>query len=228
MYKVFIVLFIASILFSCKNKITQSEGKSLFTKKEVAPTTEIQVPYTEFLKTFIQQKNKTNTLLERQKLLCKAIDTDIPAYWKGTPWDFNGVTRTPQQGAIACGYFVTNILSDLDFKIKRVALAQQVSSVMIKELGTQVYTTQNLANLQKYIEQAPTPSVFIVGLDFHTGFISKNEQNVITFIHSNYIQRAGVMQEPLLKSAALSSSKNFMISCLTCNEALLQNWTTTP
>ena len=31
-------------------------------------------------------------------------------YWYGTDWDFNGTTQKPNEGKIACGYFVTCLL----------------------------------------------------------------------------------------------------------------------
>lgn len=65
--------------------------------------------------------------------------------------------------------------------------------------------------------------LFIVGLDFHTGFIV-NDGNEVWFMHSNYINKAGVLKEKLTESAALKSSKTRFITCLTENENFLRNW----
>ena len=54
--------------------------------------------------------------------------------------------------------------------------------------------------------------VYIIGLDFHTGFIVNDGQDN-WFIHSNYISRKGVSKEKLHESPALRSSKTrWMIS----------------
>jgi hypothetical protein len=46
---------------------------------------------------------------EKEEIFTSAVtETIIPA-WIGTGWDFNGITEKPQQGSIACGYFVTTI-----------------------------------------------------------------------------------------------------------------------
>lgn len=102
------------------------------------------------------------------------VNDSLTAYWNGTPWDFYGMTRTPQKGDIACGYFVTNTLADLGFRIQRVKLAQVVSGDMIKALCTDIKTCNGIKNFEAYMEKQPVNSVYIVGLDFHTGYIVKD------------------------------------------------------
>ena len=62
----------------------------------------------------------------------------MPLYWVETKWDFNGVSRVSRQGSIACGYFVTTVLEDIGFKLNRIKLSQQASSVMIFNLCANV------------------------------------------------------------------------------------------
>ncbi|WP_346883237.1 hypothetical protein [uncultured Algibacter sp.] len=38
---------------------------------------------------------------------------DIVPHWYGTTWDFNGHTNIPNQGDIACGYFVSTTLKHI-------------------------------------------------------------------------------------------------------------------
>lgn len=66
-------------------------------------------------------------------------------------------------------------------------------------------------------------ALFIAGLDFHTGFIM-NDGNEVWFIHSNYIMKAGVMKEKVKESLALKSSKTRYITCLSNNEKFLRSW----
>ena len=162
-------------------------------------------------------------LEERKKLLFNAVFTSIPQHWQRTEWDFNGTTRTPKSGKIACGYFVTNTLSDLGFKINRVKLAQVASSQMIKELCVQTKWITGYDALKKYLEQQSGSAIYIVGLDFHTGYIIKSESNLY-FLHSNYIQASGVILEKIESSEALQASKAFYIGNLSANSTLLNNW----
>jgi len=49
------------------------------------------------------------SLQELERYLVEEI---FPA-WSGTPWDFNGISQTPGEGEIACGYFVSSWHSNL-------------------------------------------------------------------------------------------------------------------
>ncbi|WP_128414272.1 hypothetical protein [Chryseobacterium sp. Leaf394] len=167
-----------------------------------------RVSYKEFLN---QIKSKTEA--EKRKYFLRYINYDIPEYWQGTPWSFGGTTRNPQSGTIACGYFVTNILSDFGIKIERVYLAQQPSSVMIKKLCTEIKYFNKREDLENYILSKPQNTVYIVGLDFHTGFITRENRDTY-FIHSNYIQNKGVVKEKTESSKALNASKTYMIGTL--------------
>jgi len=154
------------------------------------------------------------------------ISNDFYRYWENTPWDFNGTTTEPGRGAIACGYFVTTILWDMNLSINRVKLATCASSLMMKSL-TPGQPLKNLSYLSydsfdKKLKQMGK-GVYIIGLDFHTGFIV-NDGLQNWFIHSNYIGRKGVTKEAVMNSAALKASKTRWLVSLTGDKDLLQKW----
>lgn len=151
------------------------------------------------------------------------VNDDIYAYWLGTPWEFYGMTRTPQKGTIACGYFVTNTLADLGLKIERIKLAQCASGEMIKVLCTDIHTFSQFKKLQSFLDAQPVNSIFIIGLDYHTGYIVKDSTGSY-FLHSNYINNQGVVKEKIETSRALVNNKIFMIGSLTGNKTLLKRW----
>ncbi|PIE50058.1 MAG: hypothetical protein CSA38_05125 [Flavobacteriales bacterium] len=163
------------------------------------------------------------TAIEKRNLFFSFINQDIPNYWTGTKWDFNGNTRLPQQGKIACGYFITNTLSDFGLKINRIHLAQEPSSKMIKKLCNRksIRRFADFNQLKKYLSNGLKQEIFIIGLDYHTGFIIKDENNFY-FLHSNYIQKEGVVKEKIENSKALHASKSFMIGSLTQNTSLFE------
>ena len=184
-----------------------------------------KLSYTDFLKQvkIEREKLKGRPITEAREYFFALIHEKIPAYWNGTPWDFNGVTRIPGQGQIACGYFITNTLSDLGFSIERVKLAQAASSELIKATSVNIFRTGDFQKLKSYLAGLPDRSVFIVGLDFHTGYITTSKGKAY-FIHSNYINRAGVMKEEIDQSKALKSSKTFMIGHVSANDGLIEKW----
>jgi hypothetical protein len=184
-----------------------------------------KVDYTEFKKTVDDSKSLliNHPTKDIRNYLFKLVDEDIYNYWAGTPWDFYGTTRQPKTGSIACGYFVTNTLTDLGFKIDRVGLAEGVSSAMIKKLCVGIESFHSLNKLNNYLAKWPVNSVFIIGLDFHTGYVVKTASGCY-FFHSNYIKKQGVIKEKIDASQALSTNKFFMIGSLTANEDLLRKW----
>lgn len=197
-----LVLLCALMVLSCQKKDGMQNHET--TLNAIVS----DVKYEDFLK---QIHSKTES--EKSTYFFTFINYDIPKYWKDTPWSFGGTTRKPKSGNIACGYFVTNTLSDFGIKIERVFLAQQPSSVMIKKLCSDIkYFTQR-KDLENYILKQPKNTVYIVGLDFHTGFITREDKDTY-FIHSNYIRNKGVVKENTESSQALNSSKTYMIGTL--------------
>ena len=184
-----------------------------------------KVDYNEFKKSVNDHKSLliNHPAKDIRNYLFKLIDEDIYNYWVGTPWDFYGTTRQPKVGSIACGYFVTNTLTDLGFKIDRVGLAEGVSSAMIKKLCVGIHSFYSLNKLNSYLAKQPVNAVFLIGLDFHTGYVVKTAAGCY-FFHSNYIKKQGIIKEKIEASQALSTNKFFMIGSLTANENLLRKW----
>lgn len=197
------IFFFAVFLIFCGCKKEVENSKKV---EKLNPV--LKLSYKEHLNK-IQQKSEQ----EKKDHFFKYINSEIPEYWENTPWSFNGTTREPQKGSIACGYFVTNILSDYGFNIKRTYLAQQASSVMIKQLCINIKYFSKREDLESYLKENEKHQVYIVGLDFHTGFVTRESEDTY-FIHSNYISNQGVIKEKTTTSAALNASKSFMIGNL--------------
>ncbi|MBD3218819.1 MAG: hypothetical protein GF310_11110 [candidate division Zixibacteria bacterium] len=148
-------------------------------------------------------------------------------FWYGTDWDFNGITAAPQNGSIACGYFVANILHDLGFKFSRRSLGRLPASKIIKTFimdtsNIRTYSNISIDRLSEKIK-GMGKGVFIIGLDFHVGFLLY-EADSIYFIHSSFFSPQKVVKENIYKSEALKYSDLFMIGKLFCNDAILNKW----
>lgn len=218
---------ILSLLISCKESSQKLNAVHIPSTNDSIPRhLKINIPdYNSFkISVAMERKRlKKESIISIQNCLYKMISKDIFSYWKGTKWDYNGTTREPGVGDIACGYFVTNTLTDLGFKLNRIKLAQSVSSKMIKALCVNIKYFSSLADLDNYLKSEPNNSVYIIGLDFHTGYILKDSIGTY-FLHSNYINRVGVVKENVNTSANLRNNKNFMIGSLTKNRNLLMDW----
>lgn len=214
-----LILIMASLNSGCQ-EITEPNPEVHVCKSEPDEGDKIDADYSEFLNSInIASLSKD----ERQNRFFHFMLEDIPSFWNGTPWDFNGTTRIPKEGHIACGYFVTNVLSDFGFDIARVKLAQQASSKMITKLCNtkSIKRYSDINKMKDYILSRSPQEVYIVGLDFHTGFIIRDE-NKIYFLHSNYIHSQGVMLEEVDASIALNASNTYMIGSISDNEKLFE------
>ena len=170
---------------------------------------------------------------ERRRVLAAAGDSLLDAingwicpYWYGTDWDFNGTTETPQQGKIACGYFVTTVLRDAGLRLEREWLAQQASETMIKSLvGGEYIRRFSKATLPDFVAAVKQwgKGVYIVGLDKHTGLLIHTGDDLY-FVHSTYISPGTVVKERAIESLALGVSRYRVVGKISADKGALLRW----
>ena len=168
----------------------------------------------EMFTTFI--KNKSTIPPSERKSEIVSNFSELYPYWLGTCWNFNGISQIPGEGSIACGYFVTTVVRDMNFDIERVKLAQCVSEEMIIKLVDEKkikrFNGKENALMVKYLEEKKT-NLFIVGLDNHTGVIL-NDGKELYFIHSSGRFPFCVIKEKAENSKTLLQSKYKVLGCI--------------
>ncbi len=163
---------------------------------------------------------------EKEKIFTAAVTETIIPSWIGTAWNFNGTSENPQQGSIACGYFVTTILRDAGLKLARVKLAQCASEEMITTLIQPRYIHRfSNVMIENFIQsiQQQGYGLYIVGLDNHTGFIY-NDGKEIYFIHSTFVGTRNVQKEKAASSWVLQRSKYKVLGKISTDEKVLERW----
>jgi len=154
-------------------------------------------------------ENKKGQIIDSaQQYLLHTIVNRIFLQWYNTPWEFYGTTQKPQQGTIACGYFVTTVLHDAGLNVPRINWAQQASETMIKKMTANIkrFSNVEITEFEKYFADK-TEGLYIVGLDNHVGFIYKLNGK-LQFVHSSYYHPStGVMSEDLNGYNPLANSK---------------------
>jgi hypothetical protein len=187
--------------------------------------------------------NQVRLRLKRQYLLLKShaskssfldsvsiVFTDlllnnIVPHWYGTPWDFNGYTSVPNQGEIACGYFVSTTLRHMGLNLNRYHLAKQNPLNEAKSLAIDtnfVLTFNSDTQLIKNELFSSFPDgLYFIGLDSHVGYLYLYKEQAF-FIHSNYIENR-VMLEPIEKSEAFISRSYFLVK-ITSHKSLMKKW----
>jgi hypothetical protein len=148
--------------------------------------------------------------------------------WYGTPWDFNGYTAIPNQGVIACGYFVSTTLLHMGVNVNRYKMAQQLPiheaqtlacGGVVREIYNET-TQQNIAELDSLTRNG----IYFIGLDgSHVGYLLKHN-NQLFMIHANYIGDSGVAVEPIAESIAFAGFRRFYLAEISTNLVLMEKW----
>jgi len=175
---------------------------------------------------YVYRNCSVNEIPHLQKVFISVVCDSIIPYWIGTKWNFNGITEIPQQGTIACGYFVATVLRDAGVKLNRIALSQCASEELIQKLISKKYIHRYRNISQEAFIAAirhTGKGLYIVGLDNHTGFIYYANDG-IWFIHSSYITPGSVARQDAVYNSILTSSKYKVTGKLSDDETFLKWW----
>lgn len=161
-----------------------------------------------------------------QRYFTSAIVNTLIPHWYGTVWSFEGHTSIPKQGEIACGYFVSTVLTQAGLNVNRYKVAQQLPyyEALTYACGDSVYT---LNGATQTIERLRTDE-FKEGLYFlgmarsHVGLLLK-QQGEILFFHANYVD-GKVVVELARNSGVFNTYHTFYITPLSTNKGFLTKW----
>ena len=155
------------------------------------------------------------------------VNKIIP-HWYGTPWSFGGHTTIPNQGKIACGYFISTTLRDMGLKLNRYTLAQKSpldEAKMIScgsEINKVVQDTPEKAFEE--IDGLTKEGLYFIGFDEgHVGYLLKRKGQLF-LIHSNYLNPVSVCIETLKESRVFKRFNKFHLVDISHNDTLLQRW----
>ena len=169
---------------------------------------------------------QADVMAQARTVVSRYIYTEIFPSWYGTAWDFYGTTEVPQQGKIACGYFVTTVLRDAGWRVQRSRLAQQASENIILSLTTDPYVKRfRRVAITDFVTAVKTwgVGIYVVGLDIHTGFIVNTGAEVY-FIHSSYVEPYTVVRERASESKILAASKYRVLGKVTADGRFIEKW----
>ena len=169
---------------------------------------------------------QAEVMAQARSLVARSIYTEIFPSWYGTAWDFNGTTEVPQQGKIACGYFVSTVLRDAGWRVQRTRLAQQASENIILSLTTDPYVKRfrriEISDFVNAVKQWGA-GIYVVGLDIHTGFIVNTGVEVY-FIHSSYVEPYTVVREKASESKILAASNYRVLGKIMADDLFIEKW----
>lgn len=170
-------------------------------------------------------EQRRDSLIDQARgYLLEVITTDFFDHWYGTEWDFNGTTRTPGEGKIACGYFITTVLKDAGFDIPRVHWAQQASEYYITRMTTDIkhFSNKPVETVMAYFN-GREDGLYVVGLDNHVGFVCKTGDR-LRFVHASYYDpKIGVQSEPLKGDNPLAHS-SYRVAGRILDDEMVRKW----
>lgn len=139
--------------------------------------------------------------------LTRLVSERILPAWSGTPWSFSGTAVAPGERPIACGYFVATALEHAGLRVERRSLARQAAEdIIVSLVPPERIIRFRKASVGEFLAavSAAGDGVYLVGLDYHIGFLLVRGGRV-DFHHSSRV--AGeVVREPAIVSAALATS----------------------
>jgi len=175
------------------------------------------------LETASSTAERHKVLAEAHVALADGVCRHLAPWWKGTPWDFNGITQVPGQGKIACGYYVSTLLLHAGMQVERAKLGQQASLHIIQTLIGKDELVKGhdmpLAQFVQRIRQRGT-GLYVVGLDHHTGFIW-HDGTEVWFMH---VGPQYVVKEHADRSSVLGGSSYRAAGHLSGNLNLAEAW----
>ncbi|NQY06601.1 MAG: DUF3810 family protein, partial [Flavobacteriaceae bacterium] len=169
--------------------------------------------------------DQEKALTEASNYFYTTMLNDIVPHWYGTPWDFEGHTNIPNEGEVACGYFVSTTLKHFGFNINRYKLAQQAGMnealTLDQEDNLLVYKDLSYEELKKRIVTDCTDGLYFVGLSNHVGYLLIKDKELY-FLHSSYYDNKVMIEDAVDSPCFLSEI--YVIANLTNNKELLRKW----
>ncbi len=168
-------------------------------------------------------RHRASSLARARELLAATLRDEILPAWNGTPWDFNGTSQTPQQGKIACGYFVSTTLLHLGLQVERARMGQQASEHIAQSLVS-AYPIRRSSDqpIDAFIAKvrAEGAGIYIVGLDNHVGYLIVEGAN--TWFH--HAVPGDVVRRERARDAPYLVASRYRVFARLFDDALIEKW----
>jgi len=156
--------------------------------------------------------SRAERLTQLEQHLLGRIDA-LHKRWLGTRWGL-GMPQTtrPQQGKVNCGLFVALILRYAGFNFNIWTFNRQAARDAIWSMAPRgqrrsfyrVKMKRFLAGVKKM-----GPGLFLIGLDFHIGFLRQDEAG-LRFVHASYVDKK-VVDEPASEAIPILTSRSRVV-----------------
>ena len=171
------------------------------------------------------ESNPKKSIDSASSYLYSKLINDIVPHWYGTTWDFNGHTNVPNEGEIACGYFVSTTLKHLGFNLNRYKMAQQAglaeAKILQDKTEIKIYSNMSFSTLKTKLNEAYKDGIYFVGLDNHVGYVLIKDKDLY-FLHSSYCDDKVLIE--LAETSPCFVSNIYVFAEITTNKKLIKRW----
>lgn len=189
--------------------------------------------YTTILQQIQQQRSKfkteyvanpETTIDSVSHYFTQTLLNDIIPHWYHTTWAYEGHTNIPNDGEIACGYFVSTTLKHFGFNLNRYKMAQQAGlneALSLQEKAKlNIFRNVTYDSLKEKLLKK-SEGLYFVGLSNHVGYLLIKDKELY-FIHSSYCDYEVVIE--LAEHSYCFESDIYVIADLSNNKPLLKKW----
>ena len=173
----------------------------------------------------LYQTNRNKAIDTASKYIYSKLVNAIVPHWYGTEWDFNGHTNIPNEGEIACGYFVSTTLKHLGFNLNRYKMAQQAGLTEAKMLQARaelkIFSNLSFDALKQKLNASYTDGIYFVGLDNHVGYVLLKDKELY-FLHSSYYDDKVMIEDA--ETSPCFPSGIYVFAEISTNKKLIESW----
>ncbi len=162
--------------------------------------------------------------LERR--LLRRVD-QLFASWLGSRWGLGLPQSTiPKVGKTNCGLFVAVVLRDAGFRLPIWKFNRQTAYHGTKSLAPRrLIRFLHRKSMKGFISAVRRmgPGLYLIGLDFHTGFLRVHDDGRVRFVHASYVTRT-VVDEPAETAIPIVSARYARMVGKILQPNMLRSW----
>jgi len=148
--------------------------------------------------------------------------------WVGTRWGLGPPqTRRPHHGKVNCGTFVALVLRDAGFKLNvwrwQLQSARRAVISLTPRRTRRYFFRAPIKELLAEVRRMG-PGLYVIGLDFHIGFLRLDKNGGPRFIHASWIEKK-VVDEPAKTAVPIVTSRHVVVGKI-LQTGMLQSWLT--
>jgi hypothetical protein len=149
------------------------------------------------------------------------------ASWLGSRWGLGLPQSTiPKVGKTNCGLFVAVVLRDAGFRLPIWKFNRQTAYHGTRSLAPRrLIRFLHRKSMKGFISAVRRmgPGLYLIGLDFHTGFLRVHDDGRVRFVHASYVTRT-VVDEPAETAIPIVSARYARMVGKILQPNMLRSW----